>query len=61
MARAVARRAERIIVTLSKEEAVGDALKQYFIRLSDVWFVLARQLARRDGGEEGFWKSKRTQ
>ena len=61
MARAVARRAERIIVTLSKEEAVGDDLKQYINRLSDVLFVMARQLARRDGGEEVFWKSKRTQ
>ena len=61
MARAVARRAERIIVTLSKEEAVGDALKQYINRLSDVLFVMARHLARRDGGQEVFWKSKRTQ
>tara|TARA_E500000178_G_C16983491_1_gene737030 strand:+ start:904 stop:1458 length:555 start_codon:yes stop_codon:yes gene_type:complete len=61
MARVVARRAERIIVTLSKEEAVGDALKQYINRLSDVLFVMARQLARRDGGKEVFWKSKRTQ
>ena len=61
MARVVARRAERIIVTLSKEEAVGDALKQYINRLSDVLFVMARQLARRDGGQEVFWKSKRTQ
>ena len=61
MARAVARRAERIIVTLSKEETVGDALKHYINRLSDVLFVMARQLARRDGGEEVFWKSKRTQ
>ena len=61
MARAIARRAERIIVTLSKEEAVGDDLKQYINRLSDVLFVMARQLARRDGGEEVFWKSKRTQ
>ena len=61
MARAVARRAERIIVTLSKEETVGDDLKRYINRLSDVLFVMARQLARRDGGHEVFWKSKRTQ
>jgi cob(I)alamin adenosyltransferase len=61
MARAVARRAERIIVTLSKEESVGDDLKRYINRLSDVLFVMARQLARRDGGQEVFWKSKRTQ
>lgn len=61
MARSVARRAERIIVTLSKEETVGDDLKRYINRLSDVLFVMARQLARRDGGQEVFWKSKRTQ
>jgi cob(I)alamin adenosyltransferase len=61
MARTVARRAERIIVTLSKEETVGDDLKRYINRLSDVLFVMARQLARRDGGQEVFWKSKRTQ
>jgi len=61
MARAVARRAERTIVTLSKEDTVGDDLRQYINRLSDVLFVMARQLARRDGGQEIFWKSKRTQ
>lgn len=61
MARAVARRAERIIVTLSKEDTVGEDLRQYINRLSDVLFVMARQLARRDGGQEIFWKSKRTE
>ena len=61
MARAVARRAERVIVTLSKDESIGDDLKQYINRLSDVLFVMARQLARRDGGQEVFWKSKRIQ
>ena len=61
MARAVARRAERVIVTLSKDESIGDDLKRYINRLSDVLFVMARQLARRDGGQEVFWKSKRIQ
>ena len=61
MARAVARRAERVIVTLSKDENIGDDLKRYINRLSDVLFVMARQLARRDGGQEVFWKSKRIQ
>tara|TARA_B100001939_G_scaffold158278_1_gene136799 strand:+ start:992 stop:1546 length:555 start_codon:yes stop_codon:yes gene_type:complete len=61
MARAVARRAERVIVTLSKNESIGDDLKRYINRLSDVLFVMARQLARRDGGQEVFWKSKRIQ
>ena len=61
MARAVARRAERNIVTLAKEEAVADDLRRYINRLSDVLFVMARQLARRDGGQEVFWRSTRTQ
>ena len=61
MERAVARRAERVIVTLSKDESIGDDLKRYINRLSDVLFVMARQLARRDGGQEVFWKSKRIQ
>ena len=61
MARAVARRAERVIVTLSKDESIGDDLKRYINRLSDILFVMARQLARRGGGKEVFWKSKRTQ
>ena len=61
MARAVARRAERTIVTLAKEEAVADDLRRYINRLSDVLFVMARQLARRDGGQEVFWRSTRTQ
>ena len=61
MARAVARRAERVIVTLSKDESIGDDLKRYINRLSDVLFVMARQLARRGGGQEVFWKSKRSQ
>lgn len=61
MARAVARRAERVIVSLAEEEPLGDALRQYINRLSDVLFVMARTLARRDGGEEIYWKSPRTQ
>lgn len=57
MARAVARRAERQIVTLASEEAVGEALRHYINRLSDVLFVMARTLARRNGGSEVYWKS----
>ena len=38
MARAVARRAERAIVTLAKKEAVADDLRRYINRLSDVLF-----------------------
>ncbi len=61
MARAVARRAERVIVALASEETIGADLRQYINRLSDVLFVMARTLARRNGGEEIYWKSPRTQ
>lgn len=60
MARAVARRAERTIVTLHASEPLNPALRHYINRLSDVLFVVARTLARRDGGAEVFWQSART-
>lgn len=60
MARAVSRRAERIVVALHREETLNQALREYINRLSDVLFVMARTLARRDGGTEIFWQSPRT-
>ena len=61
MARAVARRAERNIVALAREESVSPNLCRYINRLSDVLFVIARNLASKQGGKEVFWKSARTQ
>jgi cob(I)alamin adenosyltransferase len=42
LARAIARRAERAIVTLAAKEKVNSALLQYINRLSDHLFVMAR-------------------
>ena len=61
-----ARRAERAIVALALEEKDGDnsvtpLAIQYLNRLSDFFFVLARDLARKDGGQETLWKSRHTQ
>ena len=42
LARAIARRAERAIVTLAAKETVNPALLQYINRLSDHLFVMAR-------------------
>jgi len=66
MARSVGRRAERSIVALANEEKDGDnsvtpLAIQYLNRLSDFFFVLARNLARKDGGQEVLWKSRHTQ
>lgn len=57
--RCVARRAERAVVALAASEAVGPRPVEYLNRLSDLLFVLARELARRNGGSEVYWKSQR--
>jgi cob(I)alamin adenosyltransferase len=57
--RTVARRAERAVVALGHEEAIGDAPRQYLNRLSDLMFVLARVLNRMNGGDDVYWKSER--
>jgi cob(I)alamin adenosyltransferase len=57
--RTVARRAERAVVALGNEEAIGDAPRQYLNRLSDLMFVLARVLNRINGGDDVYWKSER--
>lgn len=56
-ARSVCRRAERRLLQLSRqpEEQVSGAALKYLNRLSDLLFVLARVLARADGGQEVFW------
>jgi cob(I)alamin adenosyltransferase len=55
MARAIARRAERRVISLARVETVNEASIRYLNRLSDLLFVLARVLARRDGGNEVLW------
>lgn len=55
MARTIARRAERRIVSLAHEQDVNDASVRYLNRLSDLLFVTARVLARADGGSEVLW------
>ena len=55
MARAIARRAERRVISLSHQEVVNEATIRYLNRLSDLLFVIARVLARRDGGSEVLW------
>jgi cob(I)alamin adenosyltransferase len=57
--RTVARRAERALVALGREETLRDAPRQYLNRLSDLMFVLARVFNRADGGDDVYWKSER--
>jgi len=54
----VSRRAERRTLTLADAETVNPQAIKYLNRLSDYFFVLARQLARADGGNEVLWRKR---
>lgn len=56
LARAICRRAERCLVALHQEEPITESARLYINRLSDLMFVFARVLSRRDGGTEVLWK-----
>lgn len=55
IARTLARRAERRVVSLARIETVNAASTRYLNRLSDLLFVISRVLARADGGSEVLW------
>lgn len=56
LARTVCRRAERRLVTLSRKQKVAPALPAYLNRLSDLLFVLARELNRAAGKPDVLWQ-----
>jgi len=55
-ARTVCRRAERLCVSLSREEEVPPELVRFLNRLSDALFVLARWTAKTQGENEYLWE-----
>ncbi len=55
-ARTVCRRAERIVLRLTREEEVGTWPLRYLNRLSDLLFVLSRWAAKQDGQSESLWE-----
>jgi cob(I)alamin adenosyltransferase len=55
LARGVCRRAERSIVTLSRDQPVDPVLLAYVNRLSDLLFVLARYENQKSGRAEDRW------
>jgi cob(I)alamin adenosyltransferase len=57
--RTVARRAERAVVALGRQDALRETPRQYLNRLSDLMFVLARVFNRMNGGDDVYWKSER--
>jgi len=55
LARTMARKVERKLVGLHKNNPLPDQWLQYINRLSDVFFVLARKLQRAEGVDEKQW------
>lgn len=59
LARSICRRAERRLVALALNSYVHPQAIAYLNRLSDLLFVLARVIARRDGNEEVCWTPRK--
>jgi cob(I)alamin adenosyltransferase len=57
--RTVCRRAERLLVSLAKNETINPQPRHYLNRLSDLCFVLARVLNRYAGGGDVLWQKGR--
>jgi cob(I)alamin adenosyltransferase len=58
VARTVCRRAERLLVALAREEAIGEHDLPYLNRLSDLLFVLARVANHLAGRDDVLWDSR---
>ena len=58
LARTVCRRCERVLVALSRQEALAPELVRYVNRLSDLLFVAARAANRQDGDQEVYWRPR---
>lgn len=54
--RTVCRRAEREILRLSRSEEINPHVLEYFNRLSDLFFVLSRWIAKQTGEAEYLWQ-----
>ena len=58
VARTICRRAERIVVTLAREEQVNPEIVKYLNRLSDALFVMARYENHQRGVPEPLWDTR---
>ena len=59
VARTVCRRAERLAITLSRTETIGEHSIPYLNRLSDALFVAARFENKMSGNEDVLWDSRK--
>lgn len=61
LARAVCRRAERVLVSANREIDISPLLLAYINRLSDLLFVMSRFITKQQGETEVYWQSSRIQ
>lgn len=54
--RTVCRRAERSVLRLQRDEAIGSGPLRYLNRLSDLFFVLSRWIGKQNGEREVLWE-----
>ncbi len=59
VARTVCRRAERLAITVSRTETIGDQAIPYLNRLSDALFVAARYENKLSGSTDVLWDSRK--
>ncbi len=56
IARTIARRAETIVISLNEKETINDECKKFLNRLSDLLFVIARTVNKKNGFNDIIWK-----
>ncbi|MFB5630139.1 MAG: cob(I)yrinic acid a,c-diamide adenosyltransferase [Nitrosopumilaceae archaeon] len=56
LSRAITRRAETQVISLDEKEKVNEECKKYLNRLSDLLFVMARYVNKKNGLEDIIWK-----
>jgi cob(I)alamin adenosyltransferase len=59
IARCVCRRTERLVILLAEKIEIDEQIIQYFNRLSDYLFVLARKITLDLGLKENLWKARK--
>ncbi len=56
ISRTITRRAETIVISLNEKEKINDECKKYLNRLSDLLFVIARTVNKKNGFNDIIWK-----
>jgi len=54
--RTISRRAETLVISLSEKENINENCLKYVNRLSDLLFVIARTINKRNGINDVIWK-----